>query len=30
MRQVFEDLSGRLKKFQKETKDPWVVKYEYE
>jgi N-sulfoglucosamine sulfohydrolase len=27
---VFEELSGRLKEFQKRTRDPWISKYEYE
>ncbi|HSI34727.1 MAG TPA: sulfatase [Tepidisphaeraceae bacterium] len=30
MRATLGELSGRLKAFQEKTKDPWVVKYEYE
>jgi N-sulfoglucosamine sulfohydrolase len=28
--QVFEQLSAKLKAFQRESRDPWVVKYEHE
>lgn len=28
--EVFAELKGKLEKFSKQTKDPWVVKYEYE
>ena len=27
---TFEQLAGKLKTFQQKTRDPWVVKYEYE
>ncbi len=29
-KKVLEDLQAKLKKFQQETKDPWISKYEYE
>jgi N-sulfoglucosamine sulfohydrolase len=29
-KKVFEELSARLKQFQKKTHDPWLVKYEHE
>lgn len=28
--EVLSDLRGRLKEFQQDTKDPWIVKYRYE